>query len=179
MTSNWLQAYLVEAVGRNLCTQVYCTTCGAMEFRRGVLSALAKASGGSPRPSFDRDAVVKISAALAGVTPTKTDSEEFVSAVRCLLCDLWSGVPLLDRPIEVSLAGSWAGEVLSAMKAHHAARQAERRAREEFQDPATVKKRRAEKKRLKQEQHAKRLLLKKERDRIWRAEHGNTGRARP
>lgn len=39
MTTNWLHAYLIESVRRNLCTKIHCTTCGAMEFRRGMHDA--------------------------------------------------------------------------------------------------------------------------------------------
>jgi hypothetical protein len=37
MTSNWLEAYLLDAVSKKLCTKIHCTTCGALDFRRGVL----------------------------------------------------------------------------------------------------------------------------------------------
>ena len=40
-------------------------------------------------------------------------------------------------------------------------------------DPDEVKRRRAEKKRLKQEQHAETLARKAERDRLWRERHSN------
>jgi hypothetical protein len=92
-------------------------------------------------------------------------------AVRCLLVDLWSGIPLLDRDIAALLAGSWAGDILQMMNEHHEAREADRRARDEFQSPAAVQKRREEKKLLNQEQHEKRLALKKGRDRLWREKH--------
>lgn len=65
------------------------------------------------------------------------------------------------------LADSWAGEILRKMLEHHEAVQARRRAKEEYVLPASVQARREEKKRLKQENHARRLELKKERDRIW------------
>jgi hypothetical protein len=42
MTSNWLEAYLMEAARKELCTKIFCTTCGALEFRQGVLSALSR-----------------------------------------------------------------------------------------------------------------------------------------
>jgi hypothetical protein len=57
------------------------------------------------------------------------------------------------------------------MQAHSEQREHARRVHEAFQDPANVQKRREEKKRLKQEQHEKRLALKKERDRLWREKH--------
>jgi hypothetical protein len=80
----------------------------------------------------------------------------------------------LDNEIEALLGGTWSGEVLQRMKEHHDAREAERRAREALEDPANVQKQRDEKRRMKQEQHEKRLTLKKERDRLWREKLGKT-----
>ena len=85
------------------------------------------------------------------------------AAVRCLLFDLWTGLPAFDAEIESPIEGTWAGGVLGRMKAHHAARQAALRAHEEFQ--AAAPRRREEKKRLKAKQHQDRLERKKERDR--------------
>jgi hypothetical protein len=60
------------------------------------------------------------------------------------------------------------------MKVHHEAREAERRAHEDFQSPASVQTRREEKKRVKEDGHEKRLAIKKERDRLW---HKKLGKA--
>ncbi len=166
MTTNWLQAYLIEATRKNLCTQIYCTTCGAMEFRRGVLHALASATGQPPRQHFDRESSIEIARALSRVTPDDNALVSLEKAVRCLLFDLWSGIPVLDKDLEVLLAGSWAGDVLRRMKEHHEVRQAARREAAELQ--ANAPKRREEQQRFKQEQHEKQLAIKKERDRLWR-----------
>lgn len=173
MTSeNWLQLYLEESVRKNLCTQIYCTTCGAMKFRRGVLDALSRATGQQDLEKLSREAALEIAKTLAEVRPIQADLHKLVDAIRCLLFDLWSGIPILDREIEGILAGSWADDILRRMQEHHEAKQAERRAREEFESPEAARKRREEKKRLKQEQHRQRLALKKERDLKWREEHG-------
>lgn len=174
MTANWLQLFLSEAVRKNLCTQIYCTTCGAMEFRRGVLAALAEATDQRPRQSFDRETVVEVARALAAVEPPVNESSKFEEAVRCILIDLWSGIPLLDKDIERILSGSWCDDVLHRMQEHYEAKMAKRRAREEYEDPGNVQKRREEKKRLKQEQHQRRLAIKKERDRSWHEKHGKS-----
>jgi hypothetical protein len=87
--------------------------------------------------------------------------------VRCILFDLWTAIPLFDIDIEILLAETWAGDILRKMKEHHDAREAERLARDTSQNSTNVQKRREEKKRLKQEEHEKRLALKKERDRRW------------
>ena len=171
MTPNWLKAYLVEAVGKNLCTKIGCTTCGAIKFRGGVLSALSMATG-KPIQYFDRETNIEIARALAEIKPTDDPTRDVEDAVRYLLVELWSGMPLLDREIEVMIVGTWAGEILGQMKAHYETRVAERRACEAFEDPINVQKRREEKKRLSQEQHKKRLALKKVRDRHWREKLG-------
>lgn len=97
MSENWLQTYLVESVQRQLCTRIHCTTCGAREFRLGVLNALSKAADQPPRHAFDRESVVEIARALAEVEPIPGDLEKMEDAVRCLLVDLWSGLPSFDQ----------------------------------------------------------------------------------
>lgn len=162
MSANWLQTYLEKAVERKLCTRIYCTTCGAMDFRRGVLRALGRHTGHPPLEYFDLVCALEIANALAGVTPPSDDASEFEAAARCLLFDLWSS----NQAIEARLSGSWAGGVLARMQGHQAATIAARRAREEFERGAPG--RREEERRLRQERHQARLVLKKERDRLWR-----------
>ena len=166
MSGNWLQAYLTDAVQRKLCTQIHCTTCGALEFRRGVLDALSGATGQPAQEHFERESAIATSTALAGVAPITDQSLDLEPAVRCLLFDLWSGVPLFDNDIESLLDGTWAGSVLARMKEHHRARVAARRTHEEFQQGAQG--RRDGKRRLKQARHQTRLGLKREGDRLWR-----------
>ena len=163
MGDNNLQSFLVSAVSRKLCTQIYCTTCGAMEFRQGVVLAVTGISTSSRRLS--RETILEIARALAGVTPVAGISLD--DAVRCILFDLWSGMPYLDQEIEEILQGSWAGGVLQRMKAHHAALQAARKAEAEYQSSDAVHMRREAKRLLKQEQHSRRLEIKRERDKLW------------
>src|SRR5215813_12946064 len=91
MSENWLQNYLVESVLRNLCTIIHYTTCGARDFRPGVLTALAKAKGESPKNRYDRDTAIEIAKALADIQPNTTQSITLIDAVRCLLFDLCGG----------------------------------------------------------------------------------------
>ena len=168
MKVDWLQAFLSDAVRKKLCTRSNCTTCGAMDFRRGVLAGLDSPKSDPWRLRFERESTLEIAEALSGITPDGIAYASLEAAVRCLICDLWSGIPVIDQEIEKRLAGSWAGEVLDRMKEHHQARLAAR----ELQSPANAKKRHDEKKRLKQEQHLGRLALKQERDKLWRAHKG-------
>lgn len=73
------------------------------------------------RQHFDRESNIEIARALAEVKPNGDASGALKDAVECLLVDLWSGIPLLDKDIEMLLAGTWVGENLSSMKAHHVA----------------------------------------------------------
>jgi hypothetical protein len=67
MTSNWLEAYLMEAVRKELCTKILCTTCGALEFRQGVLSALSRRHD----DATDLDLFVKWTAAIERIDEGK------------------------------------------------------------------------------------------------------------
>ena len=62
--ANWRHAYLVDAVTRNLCTRIGCTTCGALDFRRGVLTALASVMGQPAEKRFDEQRALEIAHAL-------------------------------------------------------------------------------------------------------------------
>lgn len=166
MSENWLQNYLAESVRRKLCTTIHCTTCGAQEFRLGVLSALANVSGEQPKSRYDRGSAIKIAMTLTDIQTDVTQSITLTDAVRCLLFDLCGGV--YDAEIGQILDGSWAGKLLRDMEEHSRARYEEHLARKEYEDPVNVQKRRDEKKRFKQQKHQERLALKKERDRIWR-----------
>jgi hypothetical protein len=139
MTSNWLEAYLTEAVRKELCTKILCTTCGALEFRQGVLSALTIATGQRPRKHIDQGNALEITRALAEIRPHGRASTVLEDGVRCILFDLWSGAPLDRSEIEMLLTGTWAGDLLRRMKEHHNERERERREHAAFQDPASVK----------------------------------------
>ena len=166
MAENWLQSYLIDAVQRNLCTRIYCTTCGAMEFRQGVFHALAKATNQQPSPLHDPESTVGITRALADVRPGSTDASRLEGAARCLVFDICHTIG--EAEAARILGESWGGNVLRRMQEHYRAEQAARRVRYEYEGPEGARKRREEKKRIAQEKHQQRLALKKERDRAWR-----------
>lgn len=167
---DWLQTYLVESIRKNLCTQIFCTTCGAMDFRQGLLIALAKATGQPPVPQIDHESALAIAAALARVRAAVGEQRKLEDAVRLVLFEIWStvGEVAAERQLYPILQGTWAGSVLVRMKEHHKERKAARYAFAENQDPVRVQQRREEQRRLKQERHVARLAMKIERDRIWR-----------
>ncbi len=173
MNENWLGYYLDESVRRELCTAIYCTTCRSREFRLGILRTLAENKGIEPQTEYNRENIVEIAMALADVQPDVSQSSKFEDAVRCLLFDLWSPIPILNTELKSTLDGTWAGGLLKRMEDHENERADARRAREEFEDPVNAEKRRDEKKRLNAERHQERLEKKKERDRRWRIEQTN------
>lgn len=167
---DWLQTYLLESVRKNLCTQIFCTTCGAMDFRRGLLIALARATDQQPVPQIDHESALAIAAALARVRAAEGEQRKLEDAVQLVLFEIWNtvGEVAVERQLDPILQGTWAGSVLARMKEHHKERKAARYAFAENQDPVRVQQRREEKQRLKQERHTARLAMKIERDRIWR-----------
>jgi hypothetical protein len=167
MAENWLQTYLVEAVRRPLCTKVDCTTCGAEEFRAGLVAALNAATDRNFPTNLSQDSAAALLRALREVTPAgeTAASPEFEKAVRYIVVEVWDHSPLAKDDIEALLIHSWAGSVLARMQEHHRAIGGY----DEFNNPANIEMRREAKKRLKQEQYEQRMVRKKERDNIWRA----------
>jgi hypothetical protein len=171
MRVNWLSRYLQESVDRKICTRIYCTACGAMTFRTGVLRALAAETGQPIGSHYDVKQATTIARALAEVAPTPFEAQRFEAAVRCLVFELWHALgPWTLLPL---VKGTWAGGVLDRMQAHYEARQAAEQARQQFEAAAPA--RRAEKQRAKQQRHQARLERKKERDRAWRATNAELG----
>ena len=176
MDSMWLDMYLKDAVARNLCTMIHCTTCGAEKFRFGL--GLLRNSG----VSLDRrrNHHLDIANALAGITSPESDdryqpeiyrsSDKLEEAVRCIIFDLWTGLPFLDQEVEQRLGDSWAGNVLQKMKEHYRQKCIVRNLHDEDNSPEKIHVREEERKRLKQlkqKAHLKRLQLKVERDKLW------------
>lgn len=169
----WLEHYLCESIRKDLCTKIGCTTCGAQEFRRGLLIAVAQARGGIPAARMDLNTARELVRALADVIPAEDQLEKLKEAVRFVLCEIWYtiGEAATERELEPVLVGSWAGGVLAGMRDHHKARMEARKLHEEANNPERIRERREEKSRLRQQRYAERLTQKKERDRLWREKH--------
>jgi len=165
----WLHGFIDAAVEEGLCTKTNCTTCGAREFRIGLLSLLELETGRDNRGRIGREEASALAQELASVRPSKERESGFESATRCLLYEIWLNLrnPGIDGIVEPAILGTWSGRVLERMQAHHRERiEAQRRRREEV-NPTNVLRRRSEKKRLRQEAHLQRIREKRERDRIW------------
>lgn len=143
---NWLQRYLADAIKRNLCTRIRCTTCGTMEFWDGLLAAtvagqrdaaergpvLARGRGG---PEALTALLAATALALPHVKPEPGVEGRYTEAVRLILYNFWSlaGSSRFDRELAPALRGTWSGQVLVSMAAHHASRVAAHQTREAFE----------------------------------------------
>lgn len=170
MTENWLELYLLAAARDNMCTGIQCTTCGAQDFRLGVLRALATASGEAPASRMNAAIAARVARALAAIDPDHAGTASMLEAAQCLVYDLCSAHG--QREVAGLLGQGWAGEVLRGMQAHARSVREAHRARAEYEGPEATVRRREEKRRLAQERHQRRLLLKQEQDRIWRKTNG-------
>ena len=174
MTDNWLQTYLIECIGKDdLCIEPFCTTCGALEFRRGVLGALEKVTGQRPNGKLDADRARSILLALKNVNPIAGKQSRIDDALYILLTDLRSVIGAGEMIRILGDAETWAGREFHDLRDSEKARNDAARARVEYFSPANVQKRRDEKKRVRQEKHQQRLALKKERDQKWREKQCN------
>lgn len=173
---DWLHTFIEYAVRKRMCTRVGCTTCGALQFRHGVLEALSAVTGRPPRRQMSVRNARELLTALRYVGPHEAEPWEFESAVRLLIMEIsWTlGGHGSEPELESALEGTWAGELLWRMKMHYEARQAAYRARKEYESAESTQKRKEEKKRTKQEKHQQRLAEKAERDRLWYEQHGKT-----
>jgi len=123
---------------------------------------------------MDRTIGLELARSLASLHPSGFGllSPRLDAAVRCVLFDLWSHTdrPSFEREIAPRLAAPGL-ERRSSVCGPITGQEEERRAYLEDQDPEVVRQRREEKRRLRQEKHAERLALKRDRDRIWREAH--------
>ncbi|MBK6751629.1 MAG: hypothetical protein IPG67_16935 [Acidobacteria bacterium] len=99
-----------------------------------------------------------------------------LEAVRCLLVDLSSPIPILNAELYSVLDGTWAGELLERWKIMKMLGQRTPPVMSN-EDPVNIQKRRDEKS-LKAERHRERLEQKKERDRLWRTEQAKIRKGR-
>jgi hypothetical protein len=176
-SDNWLWQLILVAIDQGVCIYTWCRTCGGRDFREAVRVEAIEEIANSRRTPTDDEINAEIARALALLPPPVCDEFEFEQAVRLLLFDLYTAVgsSVADHIFAPVLANTWAGDVLARMKAHYARRVEAVRRHEAMHDPEVVARRRAEKKRLKQQQHAERLARKAERDRLWREKQAKEG----
>ena len=161
--AGWLKAFLDGASKAQLCTRVYCTTCGAKPFRDGLKAGAIIASGttgNEPLAKFTADAL-----ATLGQETVDHHSE----ALRLTLVELWGslGEVQFHRIVEAKLANSPMAIFLQRMRAHSADRARAYQTHEDSQRRATQQ--REFKKAERTKAHVARLEAKKLRDAEWRA----------
>lgn len=175
--ANWLGAFLTQALARRWCSKIFCTTCGARDFRQGLRDALTAATSKAPPPirfaTYSKADAEFLAGALAVLTREDFEGASAEHAMQMIIHEIDSsvGAAFMQGRISELLGCSWAGGTLTRMYAHAAWERERRGIHADFNDPEAVKKRRDEKKRLKAEAHAARLEAKKERDRAWWASH--------
>lgn len=170
--SSWLQNYILEAVQKQLCMSPSCSTCGGMEFRRGLIQGLEKATGRTGWTWLDNRTAAELARTLALLRPVAEGSQMYDEAARFILTHISRS---MGSELDHILAGSWAETVLDNMKDHFRWEMQAWYARRERESPEAVRALREEKRRLRQEKHDERLELKKERDRIWWETHRRPG----
>lgn len=131
-SSGWLTELIQEATDNNWCMRPYCTLCGASNFRSEIFK---RAYEGVAEEELDwanlRDAMLSISPSIEAAM-VREITEELASitkiyrfptsCLRVLLIDLNSLCSPLVGTLDEMLEGSEAGEYLSKMRAHSAAR---------------------------------------------------------
>lgn len=165
--ADWLTCYIETAISKKFCTNLYCTTCGATDFRKGLLRAASRASKAGLETHLNIEIAHTIAKALSGISAQH--ELEWVSAVRLIIVDLKEALGL--RELGETLGNSWAGGMLADMSAHYEKSMERRREHERQQDPAFIQKNREEKRLKRQAQHEARIKKYKELGRIWMAAH--------
>lgn len=135
MSDNWLQLALNEAIRKNACMKIVCTTCGGAPMR-ALLFGITNPSGpyGSSDPPLTLERAREVAEALSGCLPDRGEPYEFVEGVRSLLYAIWLQFgDAAHSQIFPTLEGTWAGSVLSEMKRHYEQRTLARRRHEERQ----------------------------------------------
>ena len=174
---SWLESALVQARDAGWCTSPYCTTCGAMKFRRAYWSAAARQAGVEGRfesarlprdllagvPDTDRDALVHaLVAGLRELRPPATDGNAF----RTIILDL--DPPFVKHGVAMSLdsslSGTAAGAALGRMRDHSKALQAGRAQRLAYESPQAVEARQRAKREKRTAAQAQRRSEKQRRD---------------
>ena len=153
LTENWLHSYLNDSA----MMPPYCW---------GTIVAIATNQLPRQPPPHAQEIIINITRALADVRPSSSDVGQIEAKARHLVFDICDAIGEVNAAL--ILGECWGGNVLRRMQEHHRAKLAARRASGEYENPASVRKRHEEKKRIAQEEHQQRLALKVERDRVWR-----------
>lgn len=174
MNEHWLHSYLLESVDGQLCTKPFCTTCGALDFRKGIRRQLS-IHVGKPVPfTLTDDDALAICRELSLVVPSADEELKLDEALRCLLCDVAGSID--QRVMAEALGNSWAGIVLRRMRDHSRDREQESRRRKDFESPVACAERRRIRAEARRAAAELRQARKRDLDQAWHASHGSVPR---
>lgn len=160
-TDNWLDAFLVEASTRQLCTRSRCSTCGNAEFRDGLAETSRRQLGNQV---LERDAAIQLATALRDSHARGIDEDYRRSACLLVLQDLLG--TLTESELAEILQDTWSGLVLHESRRLDAL--ARRREHEQRRAEEVARNKTVEKKRRAQEKHQARVQHKQDREQFWR-----------
>ncbi len=178
---DWLQRFISAALRRNLCTRIGCTTCGAHEFRSGLMAQLGVPLSeltAVPLSPLSVDRAERLLDLMSELKPPEPDMTFYSEPMQLMISECRCALGREALPaMQDRLGQSWAGHVLRSIIADEEARLRARQAREEARRCAwepqaatgadwAVSGRRLQRqreRRLAQERH---LLRKKERDKL-------------
>ena len=177
---DWLQRFIADARRRNLCTRIGCTTCGAHEFRSGLMAQLGVPESeltAVPLSPLSTDRAEGLLDLMSELKPPERDMSIYSEPMRLMISECWSALGREALPaMQDRLGQSWAGDVLRATIADEDAWMRARQVREEarrgtWQPQAATRSdwavsgrlQRQRERRLAQERH---LFRKKERDKL-------------
>ena len=181
MNNLWVNDLINQTIEKGWCTQFFCTTCGAGDFkgslRRHLDSVLGTRRFGVPFVfnSNDADVILEQLKSLKPIDFSDNYPREWV--IMFLLYISWQTSPSDETTASMSekLDGTYAGSILSSMIKDYARITAERLEYERKQSPEYVAKMRAEKKARKQELHQERMRLQKIRSEKFHADNLGMG----
>ena len=163
--SSWLQNLIIDAVERNLCTQIHCTTCGAMEFRNAFSKLSQQNANGELSVTSRTSSIIQ---ALRQI-PCNADPH-WIQPMRLVVYELNKQTKNQNQ-LCTELEGCWAGDILKAMILHYNERLEATAAHEQFCSPEAANERKAKKREERKIKHEERLRIKEQRDIKWRLEH--------
>jgi hypothetical protein len=201
-SGNWLQKYVSDLIARRHCFENGCTTCGgAFTFRSGLIARIAEIVGtaGSNQWGLNADGAKLLVDLMSELKPPEHPSWEWDKEMqlkweKATQLMIHGGWGVLGKPIvQDRLGQSWAGLVAEKMIADEEARQAQeeagqermigqeeaRRRRTQEHEARLLKaqEQRIQRKEERQLRHERRLLQKKERDKLWWANAASRSRS--
>jgi len=150
MPENWLFEFLQRAVERDLCTKYLCTTCGAMEFRRGLWRAA----------EANHCTETDVAQALAHIEGEAHSEDPFARALYLAVTEVCDAIG--EAAAARILAVSWAGRVLQSIRGQRVTSAISRKHVEAAQHAAQEAAK--ERKRQRQARHEGRLEKKRARE---------------